>query len=308
MAEPYGFRTFALTLRDAAGRVIAGLPVVEVTAPLRPTRWVSLPYTDTLHPLARGEAARSRLIAELDQRRRGAAIGSAEVRAPLEGNNVHPLAEAYTHLLRLDPDPQEVFRRFKRSQIQKRIEGGVTAGARVRRGDERTDRTRVFDARHTSTRRRHGVPVQPRRLFELIWERIVEPGLGFVVVAEVEGRPAAAAVFLAWNGTVIYKYSAARPELFRYRPVHLILWHAIEWSCMNGFRTFDFGRSEAGDETLREFKRGWGTDEVTLRYSALADVPPAPTTHPPRALEAVIRHSPVFVTRLLGRLFYRYAA
>lgn len=308
VAKPYGFRAFAFVLRDASGRVVAGLPVVEVKAPLRPRRWVSLPYTDSLHPLAHNDAARARLIAELDGHRRGGGIASAEVRAALEGPTVHPLSEAFVHVLELGPDPDAVFRTFKRSQIQRRIENGQRAGTLVRRGDEPADLTRVFYELHTLTRRRQGVPVQPRRLFEVIWDRIVEPGLGFVLIAEAEGRPAAAAVFLAWNGTVIYKYSAALPDLFRFRPVHLILWHAIKWGCENGYRSFDFGRSEIGDEGLREFKRGWGTEERRLEYSALADRPPSTGAQSPRALGTVIRRSPVFVTRLLGELFYRYAA
>ena len=288
--------------------MVAGLPVVEVQAPLRQKRWVSLPYTDSLHPLAHDDGARAHLIAELDGHRQQAGIASAEVRSPLEGPKVHALSEAVVHVLELDPDPDVVFRTFKRSQIQTRIEKGQSAGALVRLGTEPADLTRVFYELHTLTRRRLGVPVQPKRLFELIWQRIVEPGLGFVLVAEVEGRPAAGALFLAWNGTVIYKYSAARSELLRFRPVHLILWHAIRWACENGYRTFDFGRSELGDEGLREFKRGWGTEERPLRYSALADRPPSTSTRPPRALELVIRRSPPFVTRLLGEVFYRYAA
>lgn len=308
VAEPYGFRTFALALRNASGRVVAGLPVVEVKVPLRPKRWVSLPYTDVLHPLAHDDATRARLIAELDARRREAGIASAEVRAALQGPSVHTLSEALVHVLELGPDPDAVYRTFKRSQIQGAIEKGQREGTFIRRGREPFDLTRVFYELHTLTRRRHGVPVQPRRFFELMWERIVEPGLGFVLVAEVEGRPAAGALFLAWNGTVIYKYSAALPELSRFRPTNVILWHAIRWACENGYRSFDFGRTDLRNEGLRAFKRGWGTDERPLRYSTLADGPPRRSGRTPRALEAAIRRSPPFVTRLLGKAFYRYAA
>jgi CelD/BcsL family acetyltransferase involved in cellulose biosynthesis len=308
VAETYGFRAFALALRDASGRLVAGLPVVEVKAPLRPRRWVSLPYTDFLQPLAHDDAARARLVEELDRRRREAGIASAEVRAALEGPTVHALSEVFGHVLELGPDPDAVYRTFKRSQIQRRIEKGQSEGTLVRRASEPADLTRVFYELHTLTRRRLGVPVQPRRFFELMWERIVEPGLGFVLVAEAEGRPAAGAVFLAWNGTVIYKYSARLPELSRFRPTHVILWHAIRWACENGYRSFDFGRTDLDNDGLRAFKRGWGTEERRLAYSALADRPPSAGAQSPRALEAVIRRSPAFVTRLLGEVFYRYAA
>jgi CelD/BcsL family acetyltransferase involved in cellulose biosynthesis len=308
VAEPYGFRTFALVLRDAAGLVVAGLPVAEVKAPFRPRRWVSLPYTDFLHPLAHDDAVRARLLAELDERRRQAGIASAEVRAALEGPRVQTLSTAFAHTLELGPDPDVVYRTFKRSQVQGAIEKGQREGALVRWGSEPADLTRVFYELHTLTRRGHGVPVQPRRFFEHMWERIVEPGLGFVLVAEANGHPAAAALFLAWNGTVIYKYSAARPELSRFRPTNVILWHAVRWACENGYRSFDFGRTDLDNEGLRAFKRGWGTEERLVAYSVLGERPPSASVSSPRALEAVIRRSPPFVTRLLGELFYRYAA
>ncbi|HLF00067.1 MAG TPA: GNAT family N-acetyltransferase [Gaiellaceae bacterium] len=309
VAETYGFRTFALTLRDGSGAIVAGLPVVDVKAPFRPRRWVSLPYTDHLQPLARSEVAGARLVAALNERRRAAGVASAEVRAALGGADAHMLSEGFGHVLELGPDPDAVFRTFKRSRVQGAIQKGLRDGIEVRRGGEPADLTRVFYELHTLTRRRHGVPVQPRRLFELLWSRVVEPGLGFVLVAEAEGRPAAAAFFLGWNGTVIYKYSAGLPELGRLRPTNVLLWHAIRWACESGYRSFDFGRTDPENEGLRTFKQGWGTEERKLRYSALADrAPAAGTPSSPRALQAVIRRSPLFVTRLLGRLLYRYAA
>lgn len=308
VAEPYGFRAFALILRDESGRLIAGLPMVDVKAPLRPRRWVSLPYTDFLHPLAHEDAARAHLTAELDRLRREAGIASVEVRAALEGPNVHELSTSYVHTLELGPDPDMVYRTFKRSQVQGAIEKGQREGTLVRRGMVSADLTRVFYELHTLTRRRHGVPVQPRRFFEHLWNQIVEPGLGFVLIAEVKGRPAAAAVFLSWNGTVIYKYSAARPELSRARPTNVILWHAIKWACENGFRSFDYGRTDLGNEGLRTFKRGWGTEERLLGYSVLADRQPSARVSSSRALAAVIRRAPPFLTRALGELLYRYAA
>lgn len=308
VAEPYGFRAFVLAVRDPSRRIVAGVPVVEVKTPLRASRWVSLPYTDFLHPLARDEAAQAVLISELNRRRREAGIASAEVRAALEGPNVYALSQAYGHNLELEPDPEAVYRTFKRSQVQGAIEKGQREGTIVRRGSEPADLTRVFYELHIMTRRRHGVPVQPRRFFELLWERIVEHGLGFVLVAEVGGRPAAAAFFLAWNGTVIYKYSASLPEFSRSRPTNAVLWQAIKWACENGYRSFDFGRTDRDNEGLRAFKRGWGTAERPLVYSALADRPPSAGAHVPQTLEALIRRSPPFVSRLLGELFYRYAA
>jgi CelD/BcsL family acetyltransferase involved in cellulose biosynthesis len=308
VAEPYGFRGFALVVRDRAGQIAAGLPVVEVKAPLRPRRWVSLPFTDVLPPLARNDAAVEELVAELAAHRERQGVGVAEIRAEVQGPGVHAAGESYAHVLALQQDPDAVFRTFKRSQVQGAIEKGLREGAAVRVGTSPEDLTDVFYALHAQTRRRHGVPVQPRRFFESLWRRIVEPGLGFVLMAEVDARPVAGAVFLTWNGGVIYKYSAALPEFSAYRPTNVVLWHAIRWACENGYHTFDFGRTDLDNEGLRAFKRGWGTEERLATYSAIGDRPPAPAARSPRIVAALVRHSPVALSRLLGELFYRYAA
>jgi CelD/BcsL family acetyltransferase involved in cellulose biosynthesis len=306
-AECYGFRTFALAVVDGDGRISAGLPVAEVSVPFRGRRWVSLPFTDFLPPLVEDDDALARLVAELNTQRERAGIRSVELRAEVNLPGVHPVAESFAHVLPLQEDPQAVFRTFKRSQVQGAIQKAEREGVRIRRAETPADLTHVFFGLHAETRRRHGIPVQPRRFFERLWTRILEPGLGYVLLAEIDGRTIAGAVFLAWNGTVVYKYSAARREDSRFRPTNLILWTAIRDACAQHDHTFDFGRTDAANEGLRAFKRGWGTEERPLVYTAIGDKTPASSERTSPLLEAVIRRSPTFVARALGTIFYRFA-
>lgn len=308
VAEPYGFRAFALVLRDASGTIVAGLPIVEVRVPLRPRRWVSLPFTDHLPPLALDADAQTQLLSGLAERRAELGVAAAEIRAPVQGPGVHRVGASYAHVLALQPDAESVFRTFKRSQVQGAIEKGLREGTVVRRGATRHDLTTLFYGLHAKTRRRHGVPVQPRRFFRSLWDRIIEPGLGFVLVAEVDSLPVGGAVFLSWNGFMIYKYSAALPEFSAFRPTNVVLWHAIRSACEMGCHTFDFGRTDLENEGLRSFKRGWGTEEHETYYSTIAERPPSPVTRAPRIVSSLVRRSPVVLSRVLGELFYRYAA
>jgi CelD/BcsL family acetyltransferase involved in cellulose biosynthesis len=309
LAETYGYPGFALALAGADGQLRAGLPVLEVSSPVRGTRWVALPFTDACPVLGTRDAPDvfTRAL-EIERVRRG--VIRVDVHAPLDGADARVQARAVVHTRGLSTDTQAVFRSFQKSRVQHGITRAERDGVRIRRACDPADLTEVFYGLHLQTRRRQGVPVQPKRFFRLLWQRIIEPGLGFVLIAEASSVPIAAAVFLAWQRTVIYKYGASSLELRRLRPNHLVMWSAIRAACEEGYERFDFGRSDLDNQGLRSFKAGWGTEEHALAYSTLgASSPPAGGAGlATRVLGGAIRRSPIWVCRALGEWLYRYAA
>jgi CelD/BcsL family acetyltransferase involved in cellulose biosynthesis len=309
VAECYGYEAFALTTMDAEGRITSGLPIIEARSARRRRRWVSLPFTDACEPLAGSPAALAVLADRLAATGGEADVESIEVRAPLPAQTAYVHSSAVTHTLALSPDHEAVMRAFGRAQVRRDIRKAEREGVTVRCAEASTDLTDVYYDLQARTRRRLGVPVQPRRFFELLWERLIEPGLGFVLIAYVGDVPVAGAVFLAWNGTVSYKYSASDPAFWRLCPNNLVIWTAISWGCENGYTSFDFGRSETENAGLRAFKSGWGATEEPLYYSTIADRPPRPSKHRlERAAAAVIRRSPLWVCRAAGTVLYKHAA
>jgi CelD/BcsL family acetyltransferase involved in cellulose biosynthesis len=310
LGECYGFSTLGLALADVDGRLVAGAPVVETRGVLRRRRWISLPFTDLCPPLVPGDSGlQPRLEAEIEAARKEAGVTSVELRAAPSSDNALALPAGFLHMLRLDQDPDETFTRLKPS-VRNKIRSAERSGVSVARAEAEDDLTRTFYELHTATRRRLGVPVQPRRYFSLLWRRVVEPGLGFLLVAWADGRPVAAGVFLAWGSTVVYKYGASDPDALQLRPNNALLWHAISWASENGYSTFDFGKTELANKGLREFKRAWGTDEAPLSYAVLGPtrVSASSAERAARLTKPVIRHAPTFVCRGLGRALYRYAA
>lgn len=304
LAECYGMRAFALVLVGQTGAVEAGLPVIEVRR-LRSRRWISLPYTDRLAPLA-GPGGSGELAAALAAERRRSGVTAIELRSSLAGTFGEDAA--WLHLLPLDPDPATVAAGM-RSNVGRNIRKAERSGVEVRAGTSPADLGDSFYRLHVATRRRQGVPVQPRRFFTLFWERLIEPGLATVLLGHVDGVPVAGAVFMTWNGTTIYKFGASDPAFAEYRVNNLLMWRAISAACAAGSHTFDFGRTDDENEGLRAFKRSWGAEELRLTYATLADAPPAPSSHRAEAaLAAVLRRSPPAMTRLAGELLYRFAA
>jgi CelD/BcsL family acetyltransferase involved in cellulose biosynthesis len=310
VADCYGFHAFALAATDAAGAIRAGLPVVEVRHFHGGPKWVSLPFTDYCPPLVSCRQDEEQLASALQRASRAAGARRVEIRAPLAGSSATG-PTVLRHVLALGRSPADVYAGFHRTQVQQRIRRAERQGLTVRRATRPQDLVDTFYQLHLRTRRRLGVPVQPRRFFRLLWENTISTGLGSVLIVEVAARPIAAAVFLAWNGTVIYKFSASDASTLSLRPNHLLLWHAIRTACEQGYRWFDFGRTDVGHEGLRSFKRSWGAAEDSLVYGTLDGRPDA--THATEGMAArmmgpVIRHGPLLLCRVAGETLYRYTA
>ncbi len=303
----YGYRPFVLAETAPDGTIRAGLPVVEVSSWLHKRRLVSMPFADYCPPLGSFTDPRD-LSCRLVLARDRAGLSSLEVRAGLEGSVVRRRSDWVRHALPLGDDADVQFQAFHR-MTRRNIRHAERSGLTVHTGEDADALTETFYRLHLETRRRLGVPVQPRRFFRLLWEELVGTDLGFVLLAYAGPRPVAAAVFLTWNGNMIYKYGASDPEAWHARPNNLLLWHAIRRAIDHGNRCLDFGRSELDQEGLRSFKAGWGAREEPLVYSYLSEQsPPANGRRVAAVLAPVIRRSPRWVPRLLGELFYRYAA
>jgi CelD/BcsL family acetyltransferase involved in cellulose biosynthesis len=309
LADCYRFDAFALAALDDAGTVSAGLPVIATGGRLRGPAWTSLPFSDYCPPLLRAGIDGALLAPMLERARREGGVRTLELRSELAGMPA-PAAVGYRHVLELSADPAQAFATFHHSQIRRAIRKAERDGeVSVRTATTGAELWDVFYRLHLETRRRHGTPIQPRRFFRLLWERMIEPGHGFVLLAHAGEQPIAGAVFLKAGHNLLYKYGASTPQAWRLRPNHLIFWSAIQRACAQGADFLDFGRTDLGHDSLRAFKASWGTREDELVYTRLSDSGVSGGGGAPGGLVAsVIRRSPTLVCRVTGELLYRYAA
>jgi CelD/BcsL family acetyltransferase involved in cellulose biosynthesis len=303
----YRYPLFSCCIGSDGGRLVAGLPVALIASRLTGRRLVALPFSDLCPALVAHDAppqarwALGDALAEL-QRSRELPL---EIRAPAElvpGSS--PGERFHHHVLALEPDVAAVQRRFARPQALRGVRRALREGLHAR---VRTDRDALatFYRLHMATRRRLGVPTQPRR-FILGLERLFEEGLGFVLLVRAGDADVAAAVFLTSHGVLTYKYGASDPRALGARPNNLLFMEAIRWGCEHGFQTLDLGRTHWGQEGLRAFKLSWGAEERVLRYRHVGGAAPREAPFG-GALATLIRRSPPVASRLIGEVLYRHA-
>ncbi len=324
LQRSYGYPIRALCIVDSAGDIRAGVPLALVGGGIRRVRLAALPFSDHCAPVAAGgdePVVVGELLEALADVRRQLGV-AAEVRGPIgAGTSSQVVDRYYLHDVPLEADVDAVIQRFgRRSQILRGVRKAEKEGLTVER---RTDVEALTDfyRLHVATRRRQGVPTQPKS-FILGFAELFARGLGFVMVVRDGSQTVAAAVFLAFNGTLVYKYGASDPAALGKRPNNLLFLEAIRWGCQAGMHTLDMGRTDIGHDSLRDFKLSWGANERTLEYHELSDAPAraaadadadaeaeaaSATAGMARHIAPLIRRSPPIVGRMIGEALYRYA-
>ena len=305
LTETYGHRPFYLTHVSATGGQ-AWIPLMEVASAITGRRGVSLPFSDFAGPLWSGnvnseEVYRAISLIAAEHRWRRFEIRHSE-RPP---TGAEPFICYDGHVLDLtlgedsieaglEPSVRRAIRKAGRSGLEVTIENGRAA-------------TGVFYGLHCETRRRHGLPPQPFRFFESIQRNLLACGLGEVVLAHLNGKAVAGAVFLRSAGRAVYKFGASGTAHWDLRPNQWVMWHGIRHLVSIGCKELHFGRTSLGDDGLSRFKRSWGCRTESLDYFRhdtqtdrwLTGARPAAAGHP-----LVFGKMPLAINRLDGRLIY----
>lgn len=309
------------------GRVRGVLPLLHtrgvplLRGPLTSRRLSSLPRTPVAGPLADGSATTAALLREAVARTRQepGLLLQVKVREPLLDDAAAGLEASpwrNTYVIELPDDPGSV--RFGDSRNHTRIRSGVrkarALGCFVKPA-ETLDEVRAWYRLYLDTMRAHVVPPRPLRLFEAMWDVLLDRGMMRLLLAyKAEAtRPAlvAGSLFLTFGDTIFYAFNGRAREQLWMRPNDLIQWEAVHQAAAEGFRYYDLGEVTARNEGLAQFKKKWAADARQLhRYH----YPPVPRRDHAQGddgrgrkmAEAAWRRLPYPVTAGLGHQVYRY--
>jgi len=303
-----------------AGRIATAVPFVETRGLLGKRKLVSLPFSDYVPLLWAHEDGYSPAQLQAARNEAWGAIQTAlrttpayrryraiVVRSPVALGDAPCESHWFRHVIDVDRPYDAILAGFNQSARRNQR----LAESKGMSFENRTDRQamEIFYRLHVMTRQRLGVPVQTKSFFLRIHEKIVAQGLGFVAVVTKDDRPAAAAVFLTYKRSMIYKYGASCPDLLEHRPNELLFGRALRWASEHGFRLFEMGVSDKEQDGLCAFKRKLGAVESDAFHVFLTGVP-QPMMQQWRARQLVagmIRHSPSVVCRGIGQLLYRFS-
>ena len=321
LSETYGYTEASLAAVDRDGVLRGVLPLFRRRGLLSGRRLTSLPHTPHAGPIGDSTAVATLLNAAVDMARedQGVRLQVKSPRADLATLAPAIVQEPWepTYVLSLPDDVDAL--RFGSSRNHTRIKGKVTQATRrgvVVRPAESHEDLRAWYRLYLATMRRHAVPPRPYRFFEVAW-RVLQPmGMMRVLLAEQgPGRSAALAagsVFLTSNETITYRFNGSDRAMLNLHPNDAIQWHAIHEATREGFRRYDFGEVEIGNEGLAMFKAKWGAvSEPLFRYgypaaNELERGVLRRTGLVRSAAQAVWRRLPLVATQAIGEQLYRH--
>jgi len=304
LAGAYGLHAKIIVLVDSQGSILAGLPVVRSKLPWR-RRWSSLPFTDTLEPVAVDRARRDQLLI---------AAASAADADPIVVRTEATLPGWFSRQV-------GTVQVVDVSNGAAGVLGDATAGTRLEvsraRRPEGGLTARLITSRHeflgaslsliAQSRRRLGAPTQPRRYWSRVWE-LHEQDQALTVGVYLGEQLVANGVFILGSDHAVYKYSASDASARHLRTNYLMLATAFDEVAQRGAQSMDFGVTDLGNESLRKFKTRWGGEERPAHYSATDASLLPQTLEPGRLVSRTIQQAPTLVGRTIGSLAYPFVA
>lgn len=233
-----------------------------------------------------------------------------ELKYEIENIALNHIEQNYViHKLELCTDYKQIFNNFKKKQVQNAINKSIQTGVIVKKHTD-IEGVEIFYKMHQRIRKKYGTPVQSKKYFYSLKKYLFDNNLGFINIAYYNSKPIAAHVYLTYNETIVYKYSASDYKYLHLSANNLVLWDTIKWACVNGYNQLDFGVSHKDNIGLRKFKSGWGSEEKLCSYTYLISNNKSSENKANKfkLLRVFIKIAPLFVNRLLGKLFYKYAA
>jgi hypothetical protein len=270
LSRTYGYEPFVLTTTAPGQSLQNGIAFCRVKSMLTGSRVVSLPFSDHCQPLVDVPGDLVKLLDSLKTGANTRRCKYVELR-PLDAADADlrhgaglGQSELFCfHRLDLRPSEYEIFRKFHKSCVQRKIHRAERDGITSLEGTSE-QLLSAFYRLLLLTRRRHQLPPQPLQWFhnlvQLFGDKLQ------IRVAFKDCQPIASILTLADKKSVVYKYGCSDSRFHNLGAMPFLFWQAIRDAKRREATEFDFGRSELDNAGLITFKDHWGGRRSQLTY------------------------------------------
>ncbi|SRR6266446_279713 len=270
ITKVYGYSVIPLTTTNRNNQLTGFLPLCFIRSPLTGRHLVSLPFSDQCPLLAVDEPSAKDLIDQAISLAQQWRVRYLELRTGVTDvlAKRSDLAERNLYVrwvIPLATDPDIVWSNIGRTTRQQ-VSRSRKLGVQIRIAHQREDMLNYYRLHLQTRAKKHGMPAQPLRFFYELWDTFAARGMMRLFLAEYQESVIAGTILLTSGKTAHDSYGAANIDYLNLSPNHLVMWEAIKWCCMNGYQTYDIGRTATANHGLMLFKRRWGAIKEPLPY------------------------------------------
>ena len=308
LKRTYGYEPVAYTTSAPESDLKNGVVFCDIKTWPTGRRLVSLPFSDHCRPLVSSSEESTHILNSLRAQFAHEHWRHIEVRCagidmdPATG--FEPGATYYLHTLDLRPTLDELYSRFHKDSVRRKIHRAERESLKYEQGNSESLLSKFYDLL-LLTRRRHKIPPQP-----IQWFRNLIACLGEAVTIRVafkDARPIASILTLRHKRTLIYKYGCSDQKFSNLGGTQLLFWKAIQDAKNSQLDELDMGRSDIDNAGLVTFKDRWGATRSALpywRYPGLSEG--FRRSWAARAVAEMLVHMPDRIVTSAGKLLYRY--
>jgi lipid II:glycine glycyltransferase (peptidoglycan interpeptide bridge formation enzyme) len=312
LQERYAVDPTYYALENEKGEIIGAAPFFMISGALGGRRMVCLPSSEYCFPLTDNPEDMGLLIARAQEEVQRKHLSYLEIRGMNGGLQPDQMTLAehpyyLNHVTELDGGIDKLRSSLSRD-TRYHINRGERSPVKIREADGEED-LKAYHSLTSSMRRRINLLPWPYRFFRSIYENIIVPGYGYLMLAETDNKVVSGGIFLGFKGTIINKFNASDSRYIQLRTNYLVMWKALEKACAQSCRYFDFGITNPENTGLIKFKRHWNSQESVLPYyyypqvRGLNSKPETSLVY--RVHTAVNRFLPDFALKLAAEILYK---
>lgn len=304
----YGYEPVVVTTSAPGEPLSNGMVFCRVESWLTGKRLVSLPFSDHCQPLVGSPGELGALIRYAKNKVDRERWKYMEIRpvagVPDRETGMRPVVNYHLHALDLRPSAEQLFQRFHKDCIQRKIRRAEREQLHYEEGTSEA-LLKKFYRLLVSTRRRQFLPPQP-----LQWYRGLIDAFGDdlkIRVASKDGVAIASILTLSHKKSITYKYGCSDAAFNNLGGTALLFWKTIQEGKARGFEELEFGRTDRDNEGLATFKDRWGAARTSLTYwSYPKGSSPGPGTWSRKAARYLVPMVPDLALEAVGRAWYKH--
>lgn len=291
-------------------KIQAIVPTMIIYSWLTGNRLVSLPFSDYCTPLFKNKDLHNEFFESILNCCKSKKLKFIEFKSLSSAFPpfISEFRNDYIHTLKIDLPEIQLINSFS-DNTKRNIKKASKAGVKliIKNDDEGVSE---FYKMNCITRQKHGLPPQPYVFFKNILTSVINNGFGDIILAYSQNSVIAGDIFFKFGKKIIYKYGASYPAYHDLRGSHFVMWEAIKKYSSEGYKDFDFGRTELNHDGLRRFKQGWNTTESFIYTSRINSEKRILSTKTKTNgfYNKFFNRTPIFILKLVGGILYKHIA